>query len=365
MIRFSCKHCGQKIRVPEIGAGRKGKCPKCKHIVVVPKLEDTTEVASRVEPVDSKVVPQAAILKPSVFEEGPKERKAEETSTGDEVAGGSLGMMASVLGSRAGYEIQEEPPKRELPWVIDIFFYPQSKAGLTTMGIIIGVPLVVNLLVILLGIIMLVFPPMLVFVTFFGMVGWLIRIVISMFAYWYFCECIRDSASGGIRAPETMATTPGLGEIFWQFIKLVVCFIFFWGPLAGYVYAVGAAQLFSLLGDEPAVLEFSPAIMLLLLIYAVLFFPMGLLSIVLFDSLDGLNPILIIGSVFSTFFQYFGMILLFFAIGALSIISVAYLPHSWLFRLFPNIFLLYMSIIYAHLLGRFYWKYQEKLNWEV
>ncbi|MHC4105977.1 MAG: hypothetical protein ACYSR9_13630, partial [Planctomycetota bacterium] len=97
----------------------------------------------------------------------------------------------------------------------------------------------------------------------------------------------------------------------------------------------------------------------------VLFFPMGLLSIVLFDSLDGLNPILIIGSVFSTFFQYFGMILLFFAIGALSIISVAYLPHSWLFRLFPNIFLLYMSIIYAHLLGRFYWKYQEKLNWEV
>ena len=274
-------------------------------------------------------------------------------------------MMASVLGSRAGYEVQEERPTRELPWIIDIFLYPVSKAGLSTMGIIIGVPLAMTLFVLLLGLITLVFPPMLVFVVFFGVVAWLIQIVISLFAYWYLCECIRDSADGGIRAPETMATTPGIGEIFWQYMKLVGCFIFFWAPLAGYVYSSGAAQLFFLPGNEPVESGFSPFIVILLLAYAVFFFPMGLLSMVMFDSLEGLNPILVIGSILSTFFQYCGLILLFFAIGALSIISVAILPQFWLLRFFSNVTLLYMAMVYAHLLGRFYWRYQGKLNWEV
>ncbi|MBW8038763.1 MAG: hypothetical protein FVQ85_02050 [Planctomycetes bacterium] len=365
MIKFHCKHCGQKIRVPEVGAGRKGKCPKCKNIVLVPKVEDILPVASQTGPIDSQIIPQATILNPSVFEDGPKETTAEETSTGGEVSGGSLGVMAGVLGGRAGYEVQEETPTRELPWFIDTFLYPISKAGLTTMGVIIGVPLAMSLFVFLLGLVMLAFPPMFVFVAFFGIIGWLIRIVVSLFAYWYFCECIRDSADGGIRAPETMATTPSIGEIFWQFMKLVGCFIFFWAPLTAYVYSAGAGGLFFLTGIEPVESEFSLSIAILLLAYAVFFFPMGLLSIVLFDSIAGLNPILIIGSILSTFFQYCGLILLFFAIGALSIISVAILPQFWLLRFFSNVTLLYMAMVYAHLLGRFYWRYQKKLNWEV
>jgi len=39
VIRFHCKKCGQKISVPENSAGKKGKCPKCKKMVVVPTLE--------------------------------------------------------------------------------------------------------------------------------------------------------------------------------------------------------------------------------------------------------------------------------------------------------------------------------------
>ena len=37
MIKFCCSHCGQEINIPEIHAGKKGRCPKCKNIVVVPK----------------------------------------------------------------------------------------------------------------------------------------------------------------------------------------------------------------------------------------------------------------------------------------------------------------------------------------
>jgi DNA-directed RNA polymerase subunit RPC12/RpoP len=38
-IKFHCESCGQSISVPQIHAGKKGKCPKCKNIVVVPSLK--------------------------------------------------------------------------------------------------------------------------------------------------------------------------------------------------------------------------------------------------------------------------------------------------------------------------------------
>ncbi|MFH1369883.1 MAG: hypothetical protein ABII09_01135 [Planctomycetota bacterium] len=37
MIRFKCIYCGQKILAKDDGIGKKGKCPKCKHDLVVPK----------------------------------------------------------------------------------------------------------------------------------------------------------------------------------------------------------------------------------------------------------------------------------------------------------------------------------------
>ena len=35
MIRFYCK-CGQKIKVDDVHAGKKGRCPKCKGVVLIP-----------------------------------------------------------------------------------------------------------------------------------------------------------------------------------------------------------------------------------------------------------------------------------------------------------------------------------------
>lgn len=36
MIRFKCIYCGQRILAPDDGVDKKGKCPKCNHLVVVP-----------------------------------------------------------------------------------------------------------------------------------------------------------------------------------------------------------------------------------------------------------------------------------------------------------------------------------------
>jgi hypothetical protein len=99
---------------------------------------------------------------------------------------------------KRGIDEGEQVPKRSLPWIIDIFLYPISLPGLTILAIIIVVPLLIDIAVVLLG------P----FGFFIGIPGLIVKIIIGGYVYWYFGECIRDSAAGGVRAPETMAKTP-------------------------------------------------------------------------------------------------------------------------------------------------------------
>jgi DNA-directed RNA polymerase subunit RPC12/RpoP len=37
VIKFKCIYCGQRILAKDDGRGKKGKCPKCKHLLVVPE----------------------------------------------------------------------------------------------------------------------------------------------------------------------------------------------------------------------------------------------------------------------------------------------------------------------------------------
>ena len=108
--------------------------------------------------------------------------------------------------------------------------------------------------------------------------------------------------------------------------------------------------------------------------YGVFFFPRGMLAVVMFDTSSAFNPILWIGSIFSTFFQYCGLVLL---VGGIVLASQALAgigePEEARqmgigARIQGAVFsclLIYVVFVVAHLLGRFYWRYQEKLNWEV
>jgi hypothetical protein len=92
---------------------------------------------------------------------------------------------------------------------------------------------------------------------------------------------------------------------------------------------------------------------------------MGLLAVVMFDSFSALNPILLIGSICSTFFQYCGLVLLFYGLVVLSVKIASFLRQSWVLAYISSILFIYLLMVTAHLLGRFYWKYEERLNWEV
>ena len=335
-IKFHCENCGRKFSVPQIHAGKKGKCPKCKNTIVVPKIQTASSVTEQSNSEDTKTSSKSSAYDLSLLAMPPRDKIQDLPPTPSGI---------SEKATEYNQELEEEPPEdtnspaeRKLPWFIDIFLYPISTAGLITLGIIILIPLLINIAVGLLG-------PFGLFVL---VPGFFINIVISLYFLWYIAECIRDSAEGGIRAPETFANTPGLGDLLLQLFRLLVCLLIFAGPM-GY-YFVKTHRI--------------DAIFWSLLAYAVFFLPMGLLAVTLFDSIRGLNPLLLIGSIFSAFFTYCGLVLILGAVALSIIVLRRMLSGKWA-AFVSGFFVMYILLVVAHLLGRFYWRYQEKLNWEV
>jgi len=364
-INFHCNNCGRKFRVPQIHAGKKGKCPKCKKIIVVPRQTE------QVHPDKSSSI---ATFSCSMCEE---EIKVPESSRGKLIECPHCGCYVEVPSEESPaekttvlvqpkkeegisdkhLEAQQEPEretsaeetvtpgKRKLPWLLDIFLYPVSMGGLITLVVILILRLLTDLV-----------AGFLMCCIFGGIVGLIIRIIIVYsYMYWYFSECIRDSAVGGMRAPETFASMPSLGEMIWQWARLFACYALYLGPVTfyrGYTYYYH--------------MQMNSIIFWSLLTYGDFFFPMGILAVVMFDSVNGLNPILIIRSTVSTFLQYCGLAILFYGLGLLFVVTFL-VRARWgiLSYLFSNIVFIWLLLVAGHLLGRFYWRYKEKLNWEV
>jgi hypothetical protein len=270
-------------------------------------------------------------------------------------------------------EAGEGGTERKLPWLIDVFLYPACLPGVITLGVLLGIRLAVDLTVKFLELLSMYCAPLLILVLLGFYVGILIKIALRLFLLWYVCECIRDSALGGLRTPETIANPPGLGELFRAgFVWLV-----FWGPLIIYsLYKYPPLRIFVAIFTLPegfssrdvfVYIIQNDRTLLLLLFWAIYFFPMGLLAVSLFDSFSGLNPILIIGSIFSTFFRYFGIVLAFHIPIVFIVASLIVFPGLMLglrglvFRFVCG----YLLLVTGHLLGRFYYRNEEKLYWDV
>jgi hypothetical protein len=314
-------------------AGKKGKRPKCGNIIIIPQTVDVKPITGQIECGTLPISPAGSVLDPSLFKIPTEDGRAATQPAGYN----GFPESAQELLRRQEEDEAKAAGQRKLPWFIDIFLYPFNVPGLMVIGIVILIPLLISIVAVLLG------P----FGFFVSIPGFFINIVIWLYMYWYFCECIRDSAAGGVRAPETIGSMASLGEMFWQFLRLVACFIAFGGPMGTYfLYTRKIDPIFWALAG-----------------YAIFFFPMALLAVIVFDSLSALNPVLLIGSIFSTFFQYCALVLL-FSTAAIPARMVSGIQSPFL-RFFFFCLGIYLELVGAHLLGRFYWKYQEKLNWEV
>ena len=339
MIKFNCKSCGQKIRVPEVHAGKKGKCPKCKTIIVVPKINNDIFL----KPLDSDT-DNSQYAKQSPETELRLKSETSSQTKFDGLSADGLNVTNEFLRKSV---IKEQPPQRKLPWILDIFLYPTSMSGLINLGIF-------WLLPILLGVIRFILP--------IPFVWGIISFVIAGYMFYFFVECIRDSASGGIRAPENIGSMPDTSDAVAQFMEIIGSVVIFLGPLGAYsIYKT----FWQSTGANSPNNSQTDAVFWLLLGYAIFFFPMGLLTIVMFNSTSAYNPLLWITSIFSTFFQYCGLILLFCMLGWLASRIMFFLQQSLFFSYLFGAAFIYLSMVAAHILGRFYFLNSKKLNWEV
>ena len=318
LVNFLCENCGERISAVHTRAGKEGKCPKCRQTLVVPASHDLTllDVAEQHKLQDQRA--SRPLPSEEFFEQEQGSEEQAESGTG-----------------------------RKLPWLVDIFLYPTSTPGLTHLAIFIGIPLLIHLIRQLLGPLglVLLFP------------GLIINLLVGFYMCWYFAECVRDSAAGNVRAPEAFADAD-IGSMFGQWLYLAACYAIFVLPAAFYfTYANRTDMIFWTL-----------------VAYGVFFFPMCLLAVVMFDTSSAFNPILWIASIFSTFFQYCGLVLFVSGIvlASLALIGIGEPQEARQMgigaRILGAVFsclLIYMAFVVAHLLGRFYWRYQEKLNWEV
>jgi hypothetical protein len=242
--------------------------------------------------------------------------------------------------------LKPEPlPQRTLPWFIDIFLYPISISGIIHLTIFIVTPL-------LIGLIVLRFLDV-----FYGVLSLIVYLLFTGYFFYYIGYCVSDSSKGGFRAPDvTLDDAPNKTE-FWSQVFLVigivaVCLF----PAIVYYITTERTDLFFWLPSA----------------VSVFFFPMAILTAVLFDSVDALNPVTIIASIYKTFIPYCGLVLTFSVLAGLVIPIRLYLsqPQALLgdyllgtAYFWHKIAFVYLSLVSAHLLGRFYLKYKTKLDW--
>jgi hypothetical protein len=67
-IKFPCCNCGNKLKAPPVLVGRRAKCPRCSHVVTIPKpkADQSPDLTRIVLPPASYALPAAAESKPAL-----------------------------------------------------------------------------------------------------------------------------------------------------------------------------------------------------------------------------------------------------------------------------------------------------------
>jgi hypothetical protein len=222
-------------------------------------------------------------------------------------------------------ESAEAVGERKYPWPIDILLYPVSICG------------IVNIFVIVLG------PVVVSFLPFGGLIRW----IFALYACWYLSECVKESASGQTRAPIVIASSDDdLGGMFGSFVNIIACCFVCFAPSVAY----------------RVIAERQDNLYWILLLSGTLIFPMLFLAVTLFDTSSAWNPFRLIISIIKTFPQYLALT------GCLMAIIILFhnLPPAlggFFVSRIVKFVILYVFMIYAHLIGWLYYNNEKRLDW--
>lgn len=336
MLKFRCPHCSQKLSTRDDRAGKAAKCPRCKDRITVPAPAASEATIAFDED-------NLTLIKPSKAPDAAAQESVERRRMEEEIA--QARARDEQLLASLGVALPSEPEhtgERSFPWPIDILLYPISIAGLTSMAIIVLVPFLLEFVI---GIVR--FAGMAL-----GLPLLLVSIAITIYVGWYLGECVYDSAKGGTRARETFMGGVGFGDMWSRVWSLICVYVIYVVPLV--IYGL--------------LLRRTDGIFWALLAWAVIFFPMGHLAMVILDSTSALNPFMLLAAICRVFIQYVALLLLLaILIGLAAVLQYALTRYgpALLRSLIDRTVGMYMAMVLAHVLGRFYWRHSEQLDWGI
>jgi len=232
-----------------------------------------------------------------------------------------------------------------LPWFIDVFLYPVSTAGLAMLGLFVAVPALLSLAVMGLAHVVGVLALPLAVVTI------VIKWIIIFYMFWYLGFCIRESADGSFRAPDNLAPDfdDGFGASLWQTLLILGTVAVCLSPAVVYYLSQhqvdGRFWLFLGVGG--------------------FFLPMALLSVIMQEGFGGLNPFRIILAILRTLVNYLLVVPVFYLPIAIIACFLIYLrgTDNAVFTLLFRAVYVYLLIVASHVLGRFFYRNEGRLDW--
>jgi hypothetical protein len=341
MIIFHCPNCNKKFGVPDDYAGRSVHCNQCNQQMFVPKAEVDSS-----RPRETQILPQP----PMQFDEPGHTRKKDSHPAADDSGNIRLAPLPAYPDSDSvdavpelkPHALQETPAPSAWYWP---FLFPLNSTGLGMIGLFVLSRFILWLGIVgaatLLGVIGLALAVILAVISF----------LIQIYACSYTCLCVQASAQGQIKAPDTLQyDMGGLWEIIKQVLRVIAAVGFCALPAILYCYhnknldhrfwAMAAAGWF--------------------------FLPMMLLSSIMYDSLAGLNPFLVVFSAFRLFFRYLLLVLGLTIPAGLFIGLLMYSKTLGIFITLPaQALLLYLAFVGAAMLGRFFQVNENQLDWNI
>jgi hypothetical protein len=227
--------------------------------------------------------------------------------------------------------------------VLQVLLFPISPSGLTVIGIAVFLPPVAGFICL--------------FIPFFGFIlSLLVHIIVLSYFYWYVIFSVKSSAAGERRAPSVMIEDADydIFSILWQFFQIFIPILLCLGPALSYWLTKKQTDLYFWLA----------------LAGGGFVLPIAILSVMMYDSLAGLNPFLLLISIVRAFIPYLITVLVFyipvfvFAEMAVGVFGKGFstgLVGMLLFRILRN----YTFLTAAHAIGWFYYKNQERLRWDM
>ena len=314
-----------------------GRCPRCKQAVTIPRAapppasESADDELTLITPPEPRDQTLFDLPDEKELAEKEEERRRQER----------------ILLTKLGVQPQpEHTGERRFAWPLDILLYPTSAPALIVIGLLIGATFLVALIQHI--------APALARA---GLVFSLARAVMGLYAGWYLVECIYDSAKGGTRAPDFAMVS--LREMWSRVSSLLIVCIVYQMPLMLYKIMIDG---FEVTGTQWQIIFW------VLAAWALIFMPIGILRMVVDDSISAVNPLGLLASIFRVFPQYMFLLLVVAAAAALIWLAGPDAEQRQTLRPLPIemvglLIATYGAFVAGHVLGRFYWRNRERLDW--